>query len=292
MGETQLSIPILDHSKIHETIAVLKRRIEERFPGSGLGKICDRLLEVSSHTEQRSREINRPLWAFRLLGWAIVAILALTILIAPFLLRSGFADEEFTFRTLLELGDPILNEVIILGAAIFFLVTLETRFKRRKALVAIHELRAIAHVIDMHQLTKDPDRLRGKEFVSTPESPRIHLTPFLLGRYLDYCSEMLSLTGKLAAVYIQRFHDPVAIAAANDVESLSTGLSRKIWQKITAVHNMSDLPEPESEKPSEVRRKDNSLAPTGNEATEPTHPQQIFSGRSPTPPDAGSDNDR
>ncbi len=269
MGETQLSIPILDHSKVHETIAALKRRIEERFPGSGLGRICDRLLEISSQTEQRSREINRPLWAFRLLGWAIVAILALTILIAPFVLRSGFADRDFTFRTLLELGDPILNEVVILGAAIFFLVTLETRFKRRKALAAIHELRAIAHVIDMHQLTKDPDRLRGREFVSTPESPKVHLTPFLLGRYLDYCSEMLSLTGKLAAVYIQQFNDPVAIESANDVESLTTGLSRKIWQKISAVHDLAEVRDQETGKETDSELKDDSGASTGKTAAGP-----------------------
>ena len=33
------------------------------------------------------------------------------------------------------------------------------------------------------------------------------MTPFQLSRYLNYCSEMLSLTGKIAAVYIQRFDD-------------------------------------------------------------------------------------
>jgi hypothetical protein len=43
---------------------------------------------------------------------------------------------------------------------------------------------------------------------------------------------MLSLIGKLAALYVQKFDDPVALAAVNDVEQLTTGLSRKIWQKI------------------------------------------------------------
>jgi fumarate reductase subunit D len=263
-----LPAAILDQSKVHETIEALKRRIDERFPGSGLGNICGRLVDVSSQTERRSEEINRPLWALRLLGWTIVAILALTVLVAPFLLPSGFGNAVFTFRTLLELGDPILNEVIILGAAIFFLMTLETRFKRRKALLAIHELRAIAHVIDMHQLTKDPDRLQGQKFIETPESPKVHLTPFLLRRYLDYCSEMLSLTGKLAAVYIQRFNDPVAIAAANDVESLTTGLSRKIWQKISAVHNMSEVRDPGIEKPFVSSLKSDSPGPPGGAAAQ------------------------
>ena len=54
-----------------------------------------------------------------------------------------------------------------------------------------------------------------------------------LGRYLDYCSEMLSLTSKLAALYVQRFDDSVVLQAVNEVESLTNGLSRKVWQKIT-----------------------------------------------------------
>ena len=43
---------------------------------------------------------------------------------------------------------------------------------------------------------------------------------------------MLSLIGKLAALYVQKFDDPVALGAVNEVEELTTGLSRKIWQKI------------------------------------------------------------
>ena len=50
--------------------------------------------------------------------------------------------------------------------------------------------------------------------------------------YLDYCSEMLSLIGKLAAQYVQKFDDPVVLAAVNEVEAPTTGLSGKIWQKI------------------------------------------------------------
>lgn len=56
-------------------------------------------------------------------------------------------------------------------------------------------------------------------------------------RYLDYCSEMLSLIGKLAAFYVQKFDDPVALAAVNEVEELTSGLSRKIWQKIMIVNS-------------------------------------------------------
>ena len=73
-------------------------------------------------------------------------------------------------------------------------------------------------------------------------SPKESLTPAELTRYLDYCSEMLSLIGKLAALYVQRFDDPVALAAVNDVEQLTNGLSRKIWQKISIINTAQSQP--------------------------------------------------
>ena len=58
------------------------------------------------------------------------------------------------------------------------------------------------------------------------------LTKAELGRYLDYCSELLSLTSKLAALYAERLSDSVVLQAVDEVETLTTGLSGKIWQKI------------------------------------------------------------
>ena len=119
-----------------------------------------------------------------------------------------------------------INDLVLVGAAIFFLATLESRIKRRRALRALRELRSIAHIIDMHQLTKDPERTQPTER---------EMTAAALARYLDYCSEMLSLTGKVAALYVQNFEDGVALQAVNEIEDLTTGLSRKIWQKLTIV---------------------------------------------------------
>jgi hypothetical protein len=65
------------------------------------------------------------------------------------------------------------------------------------------------------------------------------MSRFELSRYLDYCSEALSLTGKVAALYLKGFDDPVALQAVNEVEDLTTGLARKIWQKLTILYSMS-----------------------------------------------------
>jgi hypothetical protein len=97
---------------------------------------------------------------------------------------------------------------------------------------ALHELRAISHVIDMHQLTKDPSQLLSRSGNRTASSPQRTLTAFQLIRYLDYCSELLSLIGKLGALYAQSIPDTVVLQAVNDIEVLTNGLSRKIWQKI------------------------------------------------------------
>ena len=59
------------------------------------------------------------------------------------------------------------------------------------------------------------------------------MTPFELNRYLDYCSESLALISKIAALYVQGFQDPVLLDAVDDVEDLTAGFSRKIWQKLT-----------------------------------------------------------
>ena len=40
------------------------------------------------------------------------------------------------------------------------------------------------------------------------------MSEFELMRYLDYCSEMLSLTGKLAALYMQNMRDPSSSKAS------------------------------------------------------------------------------
>lgn len=225
---------VLDADKIVETVGRLAQRIHARFPDSGLFNVCNELKVIAGQAKRRSAVMSRPFWMLRLL----TAIVVLAVLAAPFaaffLLDTG--KEELNLPGLIQLLDAGINDVVFIGAAIFFLATIEIRIKRRRALTAIHELRSIAHIIDMHQLTKDPERLRAP-YVATSVSPVMKMKPYELSRYLDYCSEMLSLTGKVAALYVQNFDDSVAIASANEVEQLCTGLSRKIWQKIMMLGN-------------------------------------------------------
>ncbi len=219
----------LDSGKIVETIGTLCRRIEERFPESGLSKVCGELLTIARESQQRSAWIAKPHRPLRVGSWLLVIILAAGLVLV--VANAAWPRNGLDLVLLVQVSEAGLNITILLGAAALFLATVEVRIKRSRALKAIHELRALAHVIDMHQLTKDPEQLlvHGKE---TASSPKRTLSEAELIRYLDYCSEMLSLIGKLAALYVQKFNDPVALVAVNEVEELTTSLSRKIWQKI------------------------------------------------------------
>lgn len=220
----------LEPDRIIETLRRLGRRIDERFPGAGLSRVCAELTSIAEQAHARSREIARPAIGLRL-GAAVIVLAgsALMAVVGWHLLAAKKTSDDL-FGTLQGI-DSGFNIIVLMGAALYFMFSLEERWKRRRALSALHELRSIIHVIDMHQLTKDPS---AEVTVSspTPSSPSRTLTPHDLGRYLDYCSEMLSLTAKVAVLYSQSFPDPVVTEAVNDLERTSASLSQKIWQKI------------------------------------------------------------
>jgi hypothetical protein len=223
----------LQGTHIVATIAQLARRIEERFPGSGLSGVCAELHRVASRTEARVEHLRRPIWPLRFvaaLGIAAIAALALGLGILTW---RGMAEAK-SFVDLLQGSESAVNEIILLAMAVFFIVSLETRVKRRGALKALHRLRSIVHIVDMHQLTKDPEYMLLPA-QPTASSPKRTLTRLELGRYLDYCSEVFSLTSKVAALYAQYLRDPVVLDAVNDIETLAASLSNKVWQKIVVL---------------------------------------------------------
>ena len=130
-----------------------------------------------------------------------------------------------------------VNDLIFLALALWFIASLESKAKRKALLNSLHRLRSMAHVVDMHQLTKDPAQLLAKGYNSknpdTASSPQRSMTAYELSRYLDYCSEMLSLLSKLAALHAQKENDGLILEAVNEVEELAIGLSSKIWQKLS-----------------------------------------------------------
>jgi len=233
MANTIAKYRRLDPSKIVETVEALQGRVESRFPGSGLSKIVAELKKVAAETVSRTDWIQKPQIALRC---GVAALSAGTAALMAVLLMHIRQFQFDDFTNSIQALDASISSVVFIGAAILFLVSWENRIKRDRALSAIHELRAMAHIVDMHQLTKDPETYsgRGRQDASPPRRP---MTSFELNRYLDYCSESLALLSKIAALYVQEFQDPIVLDAVDDVEDLTSGLSRKIWQKITILEN-------------------------------------------------------
>lgn len=218
---------------ILKTIERLEQRISERFPESGLLGVCKEFRQLSIKSDQLAQRLKPPIWPVRLAAWVASILLVAIVVWALGQLVQHFKFDADGVLHLLQTTESAINELIFLGLAIFFLVNLETRLKRRSTLQALHRLRSIAHVVDMHQLTKDPAYLLAKNKISdTQSSPQRTLTRHQLMRYLDYCSELLALNAKVAALFAQHTDDSEILRSVNDLELLVQGLSAKIWQKI------------------------------------------------------------
>jgi len=219
----------LDAAKIVATIDTLERRVAERFPDSGLRQLCIALHGIALDAWARARFVSAPNWPLR--AGVTLIITALLVILGGTLVSLHLTATFSDFGSFAQAVNAGVNDVVLLGVGVFFLVSLERRIKRRRVLRALHELRSLAHIADMHQLTKDPERILTSG-PATASSPERTMTRFELGRYLDYVTELLSLVSKVSALYVQRFDDEVILGAVNEIESLTTGLSSKIWQKI------------------------------------------------------------
>ena len=231
--------PVLDARKIVVTVERLRARIEERFPGSGLASVAVGLARTAQATAARVDALGRPNLALRALALlAIVAGVAAQVYVAQLVDWTEVIKRSDVVGITQGL-DAIVNLLLLAFGAIWFVLTLERRLKRREILRRLFELRSFAHVVDMHQLTKDPTIILSSG-PPTPSSPQRRMSEFELSRYLDYCAEALALIAKLAALYSGPVQDETVIAAVNEVEELTSDLGRKIWQKIMIISRLDE----------------------------------------------------
>jgi len=232
----------LNPERIIETSELLQKRVEERFAGSGLSRIAGEVTNVAKAADQVSAWLARPIIWVRVAVAAAVAVLAFLVIMALRVVNMDMTGIGFSETA--QGVEAAVNNLVFVAIAIYFLFGVEARIKRARALKELHVLRSLAHVVDMHQLTKDPERLvhgeRGGSNSDTASSPRRDLTPFQLTRYLDYSTELLAILSKVAAIYVQRFNDSETVRAAGDIEDLTVGLSRNIWQKIMILDRVSE----------------------------------------------------
>ncbi len=222
----------LDPEKILATAILLDARVAARFADTGLKKVAAEIVALTRDTTREAKALETPIWWLRLFIAALVfGGAALFLSVGTFISFNRLSHEAVGSVQSIEAA---INTTVLAALGLTALIRLEARIKRRRVAKNLHGLRSLIHVIDMHQLTKDPAALSAS-YKPTKASPDRPFTAGELARYLDYCSEMLAVTGKLAALYAQSVNDDGVAEAVNDIENLGSNLSRKIWQKIMLI---------------------------------------------------------
>ena len=223
----------IDPTKLILTISKMANRVEEQFPSSGLSAVANEVAAVAEGTVARIAEIKKPRIGLRI-G---VGIMVLLVLSGPLLFSFvlSFSEEVTNLGDFLEATDAGLHMLLVLAGGIFFLVGMENRMRRNQALDAIAEFRSLAHLVDLHQINKDP----GLDSLKPPEDDkRTVRSDEALASYLDFSGDLLSIVGKLAAYYAQNLSDRVVLDAVNEIETLTSSLSNKLWLKILVLREM------------------------------------------------------
>lgn len=217
----------LNIDKITEVIQTLSLRIQDRFPKADLVNVCNELKELAIKSKATNARIAKPYIFIRIAFILLIVVASCSIIYTLFMLK--FEDSLLTVQNFITVSEAFLNETITIGFAFYFLYKFEDLIKQKKILSDLQELRTIAHVIDLHQLTKDPTHILAER---TKNSPKREFTNAEVNRYLIYCSEMLSLASKVAATYGYNNKDEIILDTIHNIEVLSSTLSSKIWQKI------------------------------------------------------------
>lgn len=205
----------LQPDKLISTSLELAKWIRKEFPKAHLSDVAQDVYALTTEAVAKAKHIARPMYWLRLL----LTIAFGGLCYGVYWHYTHHSEQEFNdlLHSLKPLG-------VFVGSAVLFVITLETRFKRWKALKAIHELQSVVHIIDMHQLGKDPSI---EKFRDDPEDRERKID-----QYLHCCTAMISIVSKIGQLYIDHFYDASATTAVNEFEAVATGTTQKIWSKI------------------------------------------------------------
>ena len=134
--------------------------------------------------------------------------------------------------SLFEATDAGFNLLVILAGALWFLITLEARLKRKRALGSIEELREFIHVIDLTQLYYTPE-LYKPDAANSQNAWGFDYT------YLLFCTQMIGVISNLAALYTRGAAGDSVLRAASDVEMLTNAVTTKLLSKVEIVRRSS-----------------------------------------------------
>ena len=228
----------LQAEKIEKAIDDLEQGIKEILPGRKIADVCQDLKEVIYEAKKKS--LRNKTQSFTRKKFVKLFLIAALILLATSFITLGlsyllnFLGSNIGLEEGLQLTDTAITLLLPSIAYIFYRLKDNIKTYRSEVLQDLHKLRMLSHIIDVKQLNKTPEWLDWKEQQSKhgrkldrPEK----------AFYLEFCSQMQSLIGKIAVLYIRDVNDPALITAVNEIETLTTGLSRKTWQKLMLMQN-------------------------------------------------------
>jgi hypothetical protein len=158
----------LNPACIIETAETLEQRVAERFPDAGLRRVAAELVSLARDIAAAAVALEAPVRWLRVL---IAAVLSAGLLILVFVAASLSYDRISTGAFDFVQGvEAAMNTMLLAGLGLLALIRIEERFKRKRVFAGLHELRSVIHVIDMHQLTKDPASF-SSPLRPTPHSP-------------------------------------------------------------------------------------------------------------------------
>ena len=163
---------------VQATADRLVLRIRARFPTRNLTKVAEQLAVVASEAEKT----RHPPWWVRPLRIASIVVIAVLVVITVVSLAALVGELVGAGSTLtwLQAVETVVNDVVFVGITVIFLWLLPAHLERRRILAELHRLRSLAHVIDMYQLTKDPERFSAA-FRPTAQTIDVGMTPIEMG---------------------------------------------------------------------------------------------------------------
>ncbi len=226
----------LDPAKIIQTAENLARRVSDRLPESTLAGLSADLAEIARVTDERARQARKPNLIIRGTGRlaSALCIWGLWYIVDHIQTHLINAHLEFgTISDLFEAADAGFNMLVGLAGVLWFLVTIEARFKRKQALAHIGELLEFIQLIDVTQLYYTPELYKSN---ASPDSTRLKFDH----TYLLFCNEMLGVIGNLAPLYTRGNMDDSVWRATSDVVMLANAIQGRLFAKSEAIRLAND----------------------------------------------------
>jgi type VI protein secretion system component VasF len=235
----------LEPVPVIETAHRLRERIGARFPDRGIHRVAQELATLTEQVADTSAGTRRRSRLVRAGSRGLIAVVVLVALVAfGFAVEAAGTEAPDNGLDWLPLIESAVNDIVFVAVAVVVLHSVPQRVQRSDLLAKLHRLRSLAHIIDMHQLTKEPESLRDAFASGLDGAAEVDLTPEQVEYYLEYCTELLSIVGKAAALCAEESQDDIVLSTVSTIESLTMGMSRKVWQKIFVLNDERTAPTP------------------------------------------------